>query len=47
MNESTVHVVAKLSGGGEQQYTVNMVRDGISWKVVSVNTEYSSQAGNN
>ena len=47
MNETTVHVVAKLSGGGEQQYTVNMVRDGISWKVVSVNTEYSSQTGNN
>ncbi len=47
MNETTVHVVAKLSGGGEQQYTVNMVRDGISWKVVSVNTEYSSQTGSN
>ncbi len=43
MNESTVHVVATLSAGGTQQYTVEMVRDGITWKVTSVSTEYASQ----
>lgn len=44
MNETTVHVVATLSSGGEQQYTLNMVRDGITWKVTSIETAYSSQS---
>lgn len=43
MEETTVHVVATLSAGGEQQYTLHMVRDGISWKVTSIDTTYSSQ----
>ena len=43
MSETTVHVVAKLSAGGEQQYTLKMVRDGITWKVTSIETAYSSQ----
>ena len=44
MRESTVHVVATLSAGGQQQYTISMVRDGITWKVVSVDTEFASQS---
>ncbi len=44
MNETTVHVVARLSAGGEQQYLIKMAREGIGWKVTSVETEYASQA---
>lgn len=44
MNETTVHVVARLSAGGEQQYLIKMAREGISWKVTSVQTEYASQS---
>ena len=47
MSETTVHVIATLSSGGEQQYTLKMVRDGVSWKLVSVDTSYSSQDGTN
>ena len=47
MTESTVHVVATLSAGGQQQYTVQMVRDGVTWKVTSVQTEYASAASAN
>ncbi|WP_322155752.1 tetratricopeptide repeat protein [Paratractidigestivibacter sp.] len=42
-DETTVHLVATLSGGGQQQYTVSMVRDIISWKVTSVSTEFASE----
>ncbi len=47
MSETTVHLVATLSGGGQQQYTVGMVRDGVSWKVVSVSTEFASEGSAN
>ena len=47
MTESTVHVVATLSAGGQQQYTVQMVRDGVTWKVTSVQTEYASAVSAN
>lgn len=43
MSESKVHVVATLASGGEQQYTVNMVRDGITWKITSIDATYASQ----
>lgn len=46
MTESTVYVTAKLSQGGEQDYTIKMVRDGISWKLVSLETTYTSQTSN-
>ncbi len=46
MTESTVYVTAKLSQGGEQDYTIKMVRDGISWKVSSLETTYTSQSSN-
>ncbi len=46
MTESTVYVTAKLSQGGEQDYTIKMVRDGISWKLVSLDTTYTSQSSN-
>lgn len=45
MTESTVYVTATLSAGGEQDYTIEMVRDGIGWKVTSVTVEYASQSG--
>ena len=43
MTESTVHLTAKLSAGGEMDYTVTMRRDGLGWKVVDVTPEYRSQ----
>ncbi|MBQ9058303.1 MAG: tetratricopeptide repeat protein [Atopobiaceae bacterium] len=42
MNNSSVRVVAALAEGGSQSYVVNMVRDGIGWKVSQVNAEYTS-----
>ncbi len=42
MTSSTLLVVAQLSSGGEQSYQVEMVRDGISWKVTSVELVYDS-----
>lgn len=46
MTESTVYVTASLSQGGEQDYTFKLVRDGITWKVSSIETSYSSQSSN-
>ena len=43
MTQSTVYLTASLSSGGEQDYTVEMVRDGIGWKVESVTPVYLSQ----
>ena len=43
MTDSTVHLTAKLSAGGEQDYVISMRRDGVSWKVVDVTPEYRSQ----
>lgn len=43
MSESTVHLTATLTGGGEMDYTIAMVRDGIGWKVSGVTPEYRSQ----
>ena len=42
MTDSTVYLTAALAAGGEQDYTVELRRDGISWKVVSVTPEYAS-----
>ena len=44
MSASTVQATAKLAQGGEVSYTIELVRDGISWKVSSVQTSFSSQA---
>lgn len=43
MSSSTVRATATLSGGGTQTYTIQMVRDGIGWKVISVTPVYASQ----
>ena len=45
MTDSTVSVSATLAAGGEQDYTVELVRDGIGWKVSSVTPTYASQSG--
>ncbi len=42
MSNSTLLVVATLSSGGEQTYQVEMIRDGITWKVTSVELVYDS-----
>ncbi len=44
MAESTLYVTATLSAGGEQDYTIEMVRDGLGWKVSSVSVEYLSSS---
>lgn len=43
MSESTVYLTATLATGGEQDYTIEMVRDGIGWKVSAVTPVYLSQ----
>ena len=43
MTESTVHLTATLSAGGEMDYTLTMRRDGVGWKVSDVTPEYRSQ----
>ncbi len=43
MTESTVYLTATLSSGGQQDYVIEMVRDGIGWKVSSVSTAYLSE----
>ncbi|MBM6675185.1 tetratricopeptide repeat protein [Olsenella uli] len=43
MMESTVYVTATLSSGGQQDYTIDMTRDGIGWKVSAVTPVYLSQ----
>lgn len=42
MSESTVYLTATLATGGEQDFTIKLVRDGISWKVSDVQTTYAS-----
>ena len=42
MSNSSVDVTATLAEGGEQSYTVSLVRDGIGWKVSDVNPRYAS-----
>lgn len=44
MHSSTVLATAKLSAGGEQQYQIDLARDGIGWKVSSVTVVYTSQS---
>lgn len=44
MAASTVFATANLSQGGEVSYTIDLVRDGISWKVSAVQTSFSSQS---
>ena len=45
MTESTVYVTATLAGAGEQDYTIDMTRDGIGWKVSAVTPVYLSEDG--
>lgn len=42
--ESTVYLTASLSSGSEQDYTIDMTRDGIGWKVSDVTPVYLSQS---
>ncbi|MDY4522150.1 MAG: tetratricopeptide repeat protein [Atopobium sp.] len=46
MSSSKVYVTATLVEGGTQDYTIDLIRDGISWKVTAVTTSYASQASN-
>ena len=43
MSESTVLVKATLADGGEQTYELKMARDGVGWKVISLQPSYASQ----
>lgn len=45
MSESKVMATATLAAGGEQSYTIDMVRDGIGWKVANVSATYPSLGG--
>lgn len=45
MTESTVLATVTLTDGGEQEYQLEMVRDGISWKITSVELVFDSQTG--
>lgn len=45
MASTKVLLTAKLSSGGEQAYTVSLVRDGLSWKVTDVQLSFASQQG--
>lgn len=45
MGESSVMATVTLSAGGQQSYRVDLVRDGISWKVSNVEVLYLSQGG--
>lgn len=42
MANSEVLVTASLASGGSQDYTVNLVRDGLGWKVTGVTLTYAS-----
>jgi len=44
MTNSTVYLTATLAAGGKQDFTVALVRDGISWKVTDVSAAYVSQS---
>ncbi len=43
MNSSTVYLTTTLAGSGEVDYTIEMVRDGIGWKVSSVSPSFLSE----
>ncbi len=43
MTSSTVYLTATLSSGGDLDYTVTLARDGIGWKVTSVEVSYLSE----
>lgn len=45
MSRSTVFATATLSAGGSQSYEVEMIRDGIGWKVVDVSVAYPALDG--
>lgn len=47
MTHSTVNASVSLSNGGTVDYTIELVRDGIGWKVASVATSYVSQTNQN
>ena len=47
MTHSTVNASVSLSNGGNVDYTIELVRDGIGWKVASVTTSYVSQNNQN
>lgn len=44
-NESSAQATVTLSAGGEQIYTVSLVREGIGWKVSDVDVDYPSLEG--
>lgn len=43
MSNSTVHVTASTSEGGDVSYTVSMVRDMLGWKVSGIEMSFASQ----
>jgi hypothetical protein len=45
MYASTVKVAVTLSAGGTQDYVVQMVRDGLGWKVSDVELSFASTGG--
>ena len=45
MTKSTVFATAQMREGGEQNYTISLVRDGLGWKIVDVTPVYLSQDG--
>ncbi|MBR2683757.1 MAG: tetratricopeptide repeat protein [Atopobiaceae bacterium] len=45
MTESKVFCTVTLSAGGEQNYEITLLRDGLGWKVASVSAVYPSQNG--
>ncbi|KXB35514.1 tetratricopeptide repeat protein [Atopobium deltae] len=46
MSSSKVHLTATLPQGGTQDFIVEFVRDGISWKVSAVKPQYASELKN-
>lgn len=42
MNQSSVYLTASLAQGGTQNYVIQLVRDGISWKVSDVSLVYAA-----
>ena len=43
MQSSTMIVSVKLPAGGEQQYKIELTRDGVGWKISDISTVYASQ----
>ena len=43
MTDSTVYATITLAGGGKQDYTITMIRDGLSWKISDVEMTFLSQ----